>query len=224
MRAKTKSFIEDAILLFVVVILIYLAYSFFFSSDEKVEIVDNNKPTIEEKIQSYIHNKEPIVNELKKDEVASEKTEPIVENTLQETPTTQREQIESVVESRTEPVIIEEVKAKEEVQKKEEPISSNVEVISEGKAKIDLFFKNVSDKIYSNIEKNVDKKLIKNGDYVNIRVTILATGKEEQLTFVDGNKELFNLVKASIYQTFPIQMDKSLENNFPRYFRMKIEF
>ena len=65
MKAKNKSFLEDIFILFILGILIYFIYSFFFSSDEKVEI-EENKTTIEKKIEAII-NKEPIINEVKKE-------------------------------------------------------------------------------------------------------------------------------------------------------------
>jgi hypothetical protein len=95
--------------------------------------------------------------------------------------------------------------------------------LSDEKAKMVLFNQSIEQKIYSIIERNVDKNLIKNYDYANIRLTILKDGTYEQLTFIDGNKNYFNLVKSSISQAFPVEMDSSLKNNFPRYFRMKIQ-
>ena len=38
------------------------------------------------------------------------------------------------------------------------------------------------------------------------------------------NNENFELIKSSITQSFPVIIDDSLKANFPRYFRMKIEF
>jgi Mn2+/Fe2+ NRAMP family transporter len=48
LKAKNKSFIEDVVILFILGIIIYFIYSFFFSTEEKVEIVEN-KTTIEKK-------------------------------------------------------------------------------------------------------------------------------------------------------------------------------
>ena len=88
---------------------------------------------------------------------------------------------------------------------------------------VELFFRNIEEKIYANIEKNIDQTSIKNNAFVNIRVTILKDGRYEQLTFMDGSKDNFELFKPSITQVFPLQMNDTLKENFPRYFRMKIE-
>ena len=86
-----------------------------------------------------------------------------------------------------------------------------------------IFYKSIEDKIYANIESNVDKTLIKDNAFVNIRVTILKDGRYEQLTFMDGSKDNFELFRSSITQVFPLKINDSLKENFPRYFRMKIE-
>ena len=88
---------------------------------------------------------------------------------------------------------------------------------------IEIFYKSIEDKIYANIESNVDKTLIKDNAFVNIRVTILKDGRYEQLTFMDGSKDNFELFRSSITQVFPLKINDSLKENFPRYFRMKIE-
>ena len=74
------------------------------------------------------------------------------------------------------------------------------------------------------IDKNIDKSLIKKGEFVNLRLTIFKDGRYEQLTLIEGNNENFELIKSSITQSFPVIIDDSLKANFPRYFRMKIEF
>ena len=91
---------------------------------------------------------------------------------------------------------------------------------SDEKAKIEAFYQTIREKINSNI----DKSALKRGEYINIRLTLLKDGRYEQLTFMDGNKEYFELVKSSIYKAFPVVMPNEIKNNFPRYFRMKIEF
>lgn len=235
MRAKTKSFFEDTFLLLIIAVLIYLAYSFFFSSDEGTEIVEKNKTTIEQKVEALIHEKllNNIVTkeEIKKDEKISEQINNNEQNSPQETQT-QREQIEEVISNKNSPAIEETIEPiKETIEslatvKEEKAVVSEekpVVELSDEKAKMVSFNQGIEQKIYSIIEKNIDKSLIKNDDYTNIRVTILKDGNYEQLTFVDGNKNYFNLIKSSIIQAFPIEMDSSLKNNFPRYFRMKIQ-
>lgn len=52
----------------------------------------------------------------------------------------------------------------------------------------------------------------------------MKSGKAEQLILLEGNNEYFELIKPSINQAFPVNIDESLKQSFPRYFRMKIEF
>ena len=63
MRGKNKSLLEDILILFTGGILIYFTYSFFFSSNEKEEIIENPQ-TIEKKEETI--TPQPIINEIKK--------------------------------------------------------------------------------------------------------------------------------------------------------------
>ena len=75
-----------------------------------------------------------------------------------------------------------------------------------------------------NIHKNVDKNQIRTGEAVEIRLTILKDGGYEQLSSTKGDNEYFELFRSSIKEAFPVKIDNSLKESFPRYFRMKIEF
>ena len=219
MRGKTKSFFEDTFILLIVAVLIYGIYSFFFASEKEVKL-EEPKVVIENKIETNTY-KEPVVNEIKTPtEIKSEpnNTEKIEEKVI-ETPkveAVQKEQIEEQIKEKIEPVKIE----------KNTTETPNVQTTQEldDKAKIEAFYSTIREKIYANINKNVDKSLIRNGEFVNIKLTILKDGSYEQLTFVEGNKEYFELFKSSIKEAYPVKIDDSLKNNFPRYFRMKIEF
>ena len=225
MRGKTKSFFEDTFILLIVAVLIYGIYSFFFSSEEEVKLKEP-KVLMENKVETNTY-KEPVVNEIK---TPSEiKNEPNnsekVEEKVIETPkeeTVQKEQIEEKIE----PVKVEAVKTEAQKVEKNTTETLNVQTTQEieDKAKIEAFYSTIREKIYANISKNVDKSLIKNGEYVNIKLTVLKDGNYEQLTFVEGNKEYFELFRSSIKEAYPVKIDDSLKNNFPRYFRMKIEF
>ena len=72
MRGKNKSFIEDTIILFVIGIIIYAVYSFFFASDEEVEI--QNEPAVVERNVSTDSqvDKDSINNEKVADEKINE--------------------------------------------------------------------------------------------------------------------------------------------------------
>ena len=217
MKTKNKSFLEDIFIISIVGILIYSIYSFFFSSDEKVEITET-KTSIEKKIDAIIH-KEPVVNEIKKEEEIV--TPPKVEepNTaVIETPKEVLAPVENVVEKKETPLVEEKIEQKE-VEEKIAPVEVN-----DQKAKVELFYKTIREQIYANIHKNVDKNQIRTGEAVEIRLTILKDGGYEQLSSTKGDNEYFELFRSSIKEAFPVKIDNSLKESFPRYFRMKIEF
>lgn len=217
MKTKNKSFLEDIFIISIVGILIYSIYSFFFSSEEKVEITET-KTSIEKKIDAIIH-KEPVVNEIKKEEEIV--TPPKVEepNTaVIETPKEVLAPVENVIEKKETPLAEEKIEQKE-VEEKIAPVEVN-----DQKAKVELFYKTIKEQIYANIHKNVDKNQIRTGEAVEIRLTILKDGGYEQLSSTKGDNEYFELFRSSIKEAFPVKIDNSLKESFPRYFRMKIEF
>ena len=204
MKAKNKSFIEDVVILFILGIIIYFIYSFFFSTEEKVEIVEN-KTTIEKEI-NIPTPKEPIINEIKKEEEII--STPIVPTPV-ETPKVETPKVENTVEPKANTLI-------------EEKISTSE--ITDQKVKVELFYKTIKEEIYKNIDKNVDKSKIKVGEYVEFRLTILKDGGYEQLNSTKGDKDYFELFRSSIKEAFPVKIDNSLKESFPRYFRMEIVF
>ena len=224
MRGKTKSFFEDTFILLIVAVLIYGIYSFFFASEEEVKL-EEPKVVIENKVETNTY-KEPVVNEIKTPtEIKSEPNNPEkVEEKVIETPkveAVQKEQIEEQIKEKIELVKVESVKVEKPTT--ETPNVQTTQELEE-KAKVEAFYSTIREKIYANINKNVDKSLIKNGEFVSIKLTVLKDGNYEQLTFVEGNKEYFELFRSSIKEAYPVKIDDSLKNNFPRYFRMKIEF
>lgn len=228
MRGKNKSLLEDILILFTGGVLIYFTYSFFFSSNEKEEIIEN--PQIIEKKEETI-TPQPIINEIKKEEITLPKVENKVESKIEnKVEEIQKEKpLQKVEENTTKaspitpiptPVVVEKTVQKEP----EKPAVIEQTKELDDKARIDAFYKTIKEKIYLNIDKNIDKSLIKKGEFVNLRLTIFKDGRYEQLTLIEGNNENFELIKSSITQSFPVIIDDSLKANFPRYFRMKIEF
>lgn len=207
MKAKNKSFIEDVVILFILGIIIYFIYSFFFSTEEKVEKIEivENKTTIEKKI-NIPTPKEPIINEIKKEEEII--STPIVPTPV-EAPKVETTKVENTVEPKANTLI-------------EEKISTSE--ITDQKVKVELFYKTIKEEIYKNIDKNVDKSKIKVGEHVEFRLTILKDGGYEQLNSTKGDKDYFELFRSSIKEAFPVKIDNSLKESFPRYFRMEIVF
>ena len=221
MRGKNKSLLEDISILFIGGILIYFTYSFFFSSNEKEEIIEPQQ-SIEKKEETI--TPQPIINEIKKEEITSPKVENKVESKIEN-------KVEEIQKEKTTvitptPIATPVVAVVEKIVQKEPEKPAVIEQTKEldDKARIDAFYKTIKEKIYLNIDKNIDKSLIKKGEFVNLRLTIFKDGRYEQLTLIEGNNENFELIKSSITQSFPVIIDDSLKANFPRYFRMKIEF
>ncbi|MDX9961119.1 MAG: hypothetical protein RBS32_06595, partial [Aliarcobacter sp.] len=86
------------------------------------------------------------------------------------------------------------------------------------KDQVELFYETIREKINKNIETTPANE----GEYINIKLTILKDGRYEQLILADGNKEYFEKIKSSITKVFPVKIDDNLKDSFPRYFRMKI--
>ena len=207
MKAKNKSFIEDVVILFILGIIIYFIYSLFFSTEEKVEKVEivENKTTIEKKI-NIPTPKEAIINEIKKEEEIVPTT-PVP--TPVETPKVEIPKVENIVETKANTLTEEKISTPE---------------LTDQKAKVELFYKTIKEEIYKNIDKNVDKSKIKVGEHVEFRLTILKDGGYEQLNSTKGDKDYFELFRSSIKEAFPVKIDNSLKESFPRYFRMEIVF
>ena len=187
MRGKNKSFVEDIIILFVLGLIIYAIYSFFFSSNENI-IVEENKTTIEKNIENKIQEEpaileEKINNEIKEDEVILETTNATINQSEKE----DLSQVENIL-------------PKENAQVTEEKKAIIDIKDIDDKEKIELFYKSIREKISADIEKNINKNLLKEGSFVNIRLTILKDGRYEQITLTEGNKEFFELLLSKLFQ------------------------
>ena len=210
MRGKNKSFLEDTIILFVIGIIIYAIYSFFFASTQ--EEIQTEPIAVERNISTETQVSDAAIDNEK---VSTEKINEDIVHTQKEEPVKIEETTKDIIENIPEDIH----QNRAEIKKTE--INTEVQSTSEI-TDVELFYRSIEEKIYSNIERNVDKTSINNG-FVNIRVTILKDGRYEQLTFMDGNKDNFELFKSSITKIFPLNINESIKENFPRYFRMKIE-
>lgn len=228
MKAKTKVFFEDLALVLIVGVIIYYGYNYFFPSNENNQEI-TQQTTVEKPIDTN-ENKEAVTSkeEIKKEEVI----EKVEETQADATPIEQLKEdsirIEEAPIKNPSNIIIptvEKIEKKPETPMIQKPVEDKPFVQdSEEKIRVEVFYQPIREKIYSNINNSIDKSMVKNGEFINIKLTVLKDGRYEQLTFVDGNKEYFELVKPSITKVFPIQIEDSVKNSFPRYFRMKIEF
>ena len=235
MRTKTKSFFEDLFIIFIIGLIIYGIYNFFFSSSENELKLEELKSSVEKKIENEISVKSSSPEEKPNEKVEEEKIEETIKQTQNETapiitPTNIEEKIENrnekpkeIIERIETTPVLEKKSTKEEIKTKEKEVVPTTEISptqEEDKAKIELFY----EQIRAQINSNIDKSLIQNKEAVSIRLTILKDGRYEQITLTEGNKENFELIRPSITKAFPVKIDDNLKANFPRYFRMKIEF
>ncbi len=239
MARRAKGFLEDLLVIFVLAGIIYGVYSYFFPSTEEEQIEVTS--TIEQKVENEVANKLAII-EQKVEKVEEKKPETFTNNEQSNT-TAQKETIVPVtiensrpqtpiIESNTPPVVIveqpkEPIKEiqKEATTKIEQPSTTqNSQLETDEKVKIEQFFERIRKQILENLDTTLDKSKITKGEFTNFKVTVLKDGGYEQITYLGGNKEYYELVKPAIRKAFPVQMDPVLKNSFPRYFRMKIEF
>ncbi len=210
MTTKTRFFLEDVFVLLVFACIVYAVYYFFFSSDVKKEPIKNQ--VIEKKIQKDSNiplNKKPDVPKNIKN---PEKIEEL------------KKEEKKIIEKVEKPEKKEEKIIEKVVEEKSEPEKNIVEKNNERQIKISSFYKEIRDKIYSNIKQNVIKDEIIDKQNTKIRITILKDGMYEQLTFIEGSKEYYEAIKPSILDIFPLEIPSQLEYKFPRYFRMEVEF
>lgn len=243
MARRAKGFLEDLLVIFVLMAVIYGIYSYFFPSNEEQQPEINS--AIEQKTENEVSNKLAIV-EQKVEKMEETKKESTPSN--EPTTTSQKDIVIPVVENRpqtpiiesntppvviveqpkeiTPPVIKEPIKeVQKETQVKAEPTTVQTNPLeADEKAKVEQFFENIRKHILENLDTTLDKSKITKGEFTNFKVTVLKDGGYEQITYLGGNKEYYELVKPAIRKAFPVQMDPTLKNSFPRYFRMKIEF
>lgn len=172
-------------------------FSFFFSENENlVENSENNNIVQEEKIEIKNENKLPLIEE----EKTSEEKDLKVENEIKK---------EEIKEEITPIIELTNVPTKEEIIEEEK-------IVTPSSAK--LFLQELEEKVIEDVKTKIDYKA-----FVSIRVTVLKNGNYEQLTLMDGDKKYFNLIKPILLNYFPLKIDDSIKNEFPRYFRLKIE-
>jgi len=222
MQGKTKGIFEDIFVLLIIAALGLGVYLFFFTEDNTSSV----STTI---VQSQI-TQEDKKEEFKESKKLSPKDE--IEITLEENQNTQikkqtfheekkpLEQAEVIIEKNRD------LNHKNFIQKEiiKETTKLNKEEISK---KVDLkilqkFLIETKNKIKNSIvlsSKNNQKK-----QTLSIRVTILKNGSFEQLIYTGGDYGIFKNNYKNIVSIFPLDIDKSIEDEFPRYLRYSFEF
>lgn len=200
MHGRTKSFFEDIIIVVVTLVSIYGLYYLYSNYNTKKNI---EQPIVVEKISEPKVESQPKITV--KQLVDKTKKEPIIKDINRSS------EEKKIVEKEAEIV----VKKIDEVVKKEE---KNVDL-----KMLRAFLIETQYKIRKNIIYPQDTNGTKKDTFMRLKITILKDGSYEQLRFVEGDKELFNLNKENILKVFPLFIDKKIVDDFPRYFRMKIK-
>jgi hypothetical protein len=195
LRGKTRNFFEDVVSVVFIGAVIYGGYWLVFENDTKdTEIVKEiETPKVVE---------------------SSTKIPKVVESNVEK----QSEIIvKKTIKTVEKPVVIIEKKEKNE----ELLVSSNIDK-KEQKKLINDFLRTTKNRINSNIKLLENIKTKDENSYVDIRVTILKNGGFEQLKYVDGDLEYFENIQSTIVNIFPIEINEKINDQFPRYFRMRI--
>ncbi len=196
MNGKTKSFLEDTFI--TVIILLVISVIYYISSSyffQETETETQNTQLIVNSNNTDTINIETIAEE--------KKSEEIIEN------------IEEVKKIDTTSISIQkETPNTEEINKKKEK-TVNLK-------KLKLFLDDIQEKISQNIVYSTDINTTQN-NLLNIRITLLKSGEYEQLTFIDGNKSIYEANKENIVKIFPLTIDEDIIEEFPRYIRIQLK-
>jgi hypothetical protein len=211
MNGRMKSFVEDMIISIVVIIIIaglYYVVSNFVLDKEEVIPEEKTALVIEDKKIEEQNTTTIIEDEIEK-EIIKEDSVTIEPIDINET--------NNVIEDN----VIED--EKETISTIEEELINSTKEKKVDRKKLNQFIDNVEDEIAKNINYNLDENSKEQEEFLKIRVTLLKSGDYEQLTFVDGNEELFEKNKENILKTFPVSINKDIIEEFPRYLRIELK-
>lgn len=225
MQGKMKSFFEDTGIILVLAATIYggyYGYTIFLS--------DNPNVTDPRKSQEKI----TIVNEIPIVDTTTMQVEKIVTKVIVETTekveSKQKEVNNKIISQKNINELLSPMEDKEIEEKKIITVfpSSIIEEIEVKKEKnVDLatlriFLRNLKFSMASNIVKRDDINATESQE-LKLRVTVLKDGNFEDLLFVGGDKQLFEMNKENIQSVFPVRIDDKIKEDFPRYVRISIK-
>lgn len=196
-----KNQLEDMFIIFVVLGIIYGIYNFFALDDEV-------------KIEPQRIIEKPI-NDSEKN---SSNTKDI--NITSISPIKKEIKKENIIQK------VEVKKEKKELKKQEPKKEIVIEKTITQPSTLSAFNNNLKKKINTIVAKKIknDTYFANKHGSLNIRLTILVDGTYERLRYVDGDMALYDFVKKDIISVFPVVLHKNIQEKFPRYFRMKIEY
>jgi len=223
MQGKTKSFFEDTIIVLVLAVIIIVGYTLYNKYQDKTSI-DETLNSTAKSIENFVTIIKKVPLEIQKilnaEQNSSDEVFFVDTNTTNIKKDDVEEQIDmnNTVEEIT--TIVKDVNVSSViVPKTEEKITS--------KETLDVtllrdFLKDLKSKLRKSIVQNNESNETINQN-LRFRITLLKDGSYEQLTFIGGDKELFETNKENILQNFPVKIDSSIQQEFPRYIRINIK-
>ena len=219
MQGKMKSFFEDAGIVLVLSATIYGGYYFyttFVNESENNNKVSENILAINDIVKIKkddnstsnldVKEKKTIINEENKF-LTSVVDVPAITPIKVKEEEIQKKTIEK-------PLVIKKVEIQKELVKKE--------VKKIDKVELQKFIQSIETKMSQSIRvnSNIDEKTNIN---LKIRVTLLKNGSSEQLIFTGGDKKLYNENRKNLLKIFPLTVEESYVNAFPRYLRLTLK-
>jgi len=223
MQGKTKSFFEDTIIVLVLAVIIIAGYTLYNKYQEKTSI-DETLNSTAKSIEEFIAIIKKVPLEIQKilnaEQNSSNEVLFVDNNTTSIKKVNVEEQIDiNNTTSKIQPTI-------EDVNISSETLPK-IEEKTTAKETLDVtllrdFLKNLKSKLRKSIVQNSELNVTKN-QKLRFRITLLKDGNYEQLTFIGGDKELFETNKENILRNFPVEIDSSIQQEFPRYIRINLQ-
>ncbi|VAY86855.1 hypothetical protein MNB_ARC-1_1078 [hydrothermal vent metagenome] len=207
MNYKLQRFIENIIIVSVLIGFIYGVFVLFISFIQGSSTnVQHSIPKIIKKPKNLNINKvvnlEKNISEIIKKDIITTQLKTII--------------------SETNDTIVDNVKDNKTIMQ-EKDINQNITIEKAkqqffNKKRLNKFLKTLKNLINNAIDKSVQTTSL------DIRITILDNGNLEKVTYVGGDKLLFDENKDIIIGLFPVDIHEDIKNQFPRYFRMTIKY
>lgn len=216
MQGKMKSFFEDVGIIFVLSVSIFIGYyvytTFYADKSENIEVQE--KVVISDQNLSIDDNATIEIKEHNESNISTiittEKVIPKIEKEIKSVEVKIKEKETPVSVTVSKPKIVKETKIEIEKVK-------NVDVVM-----LRSFLRKVKFDIASNIVKRNDINATQSQE-LKIRITVLKDGSYEDLKFIDGDKQLFEMNQSNIVRVFPLKIDEKIQDEFPRYIRISIK-
>jgi len=212
MHGKTKSFFEDLVIIIIIISVLGYGVNYLFDNYTNNDKVEKKKeePLIIESIN--VEDKINIINEPLENTKNIESTEIIIEKEIiKHSDLNVADDINNTKDIKIPIKITKDIKEKNTDTK-----DVDLQLLREFLAKTKkLIIKNIvySEDLNDTIQNNK----------LQIRITILKNGNQEQLAFISGNLDLFKNNKNNILNVFPVIINDEIKDDFPRYLRLNLD-